>query len=428
MINSNIDWYLGTDGNTGGKYDLRTAVTRELARGLALDTTFTPFGQPGYPAGGWGTPASPYPWVLDRFVVNGAGQVLVDTFPNHSAALRDQVNGNDLFFNGPFARAANGGSRPKLFARHYLEWYYGDDNDYLDETAFAPGTPNALLTVRLNPGEVIHRPGPVILAMMRDVGWTVGARVRAVADFDGDRKSDLAIFRPSTGDWHYRLSSIGVGAQRTWGGAGDVPLDGDFNGDGGADVAVFRPSTGAWHIAGLPSVTWGGGSDIPVPADYNGDRVTDVAVFRPSNGTWYIRGIGNVVWGGGGDVPVPGDYTGDGVAEVAVFRPSTGAWYIPGLPATVWGGSGDIPVPADYDGDGALNVAVFRPATGTWYVPGAPAIVWGVGTDIPVPGDYDGNGVADIAVFRPSTGTWYARGVVAMVWGGNGDVPIARRP
>jgi hypothetical protein len=98
---------------------------------------------------------------MDRFFVNGAGQVLVDTFPNNSVALRDQFYQHNLFFNGPFARTANGGSPPKLFARPYPELFYVDDVDYLDETAFAPGTPDALLTVRLNPGEVIHRPGPV---------------------------------------------------------------------------------------------------------------------------------------------------------------------------------------------------------------------------------------------------------------------------
>ena len=28
--------------------------------------------------------------------------------------------------------------------------------------------------------------------------------------------------------------------------AGDLPIPGDFDGDGKSDVSVFRPSTGAW--------------------------------------------------------------------------------------------------------------------------------------------------------------------------------------
>jgi hypothetical protein len=38
----------------------------------------------------------------------------------------------------------------------------------------------------------------------------------------------------------------------------------DYNGDRKADIAVFRPSTGSWYTQGLPSVQWGTSGDIPV--------------------------------------------------------------------------------------------------------------------------------------------------------------------
>jgi hypothetical protein len=268
----------------------------------------------------------------------------------------------------------------------------------------------------------------------------------APGDFDGDGKSDITVFRRSTGTWWLRTASFS--ASFVWGGGADTPVPGDYDGDGIADIAVFRPSTGTWYIrysSGAPfaALVWGGVGDVVVPGDYDGDGITDIAVFRPSTGTWYIRyssgaPFAALVWGGVGDVVVPGDYDGDGISDIAIFRPSTGTWYIrasSGVPfgAPVLGGVGDVAVPGDYDGDGKTDIAVFRASTGTWYVRASSGVVfgapvWGGIGDIAVPGDYDGDGKTDVAVFRPSTGTWYIRyssgaPFAALVWGGSGDIP-----
>lgn len=40
----------------------------------------------------------------------------------------------------------------------------------------------------------------------------------------------------------------------------------DFDGDGATDIAVFRPSTGRWYINGTPGYTaWGNNGDSPTP-------------------------------------------------------------------------------------------------------------------------------------------------------------------
>ena len=113
----------------------------------------------------------------------------------------------------------------------------------------------------------------------------------------------------------------------------DVPVPGDYDGDGKADLAVFRPTTGQWLIlqstGGPRSSQFGDPQlDIPVPADYDGDGKTDLAVFRPVD-----RPVDHPASSGGarrhpvrrpgsGDMPVPGDYDGDGKADLAVFRPA----------------------------------------------------------------------------------------------------------
>ena len=307
-----------------------------------------------------------------------------------------------------------------------------------DTTQTATGVPGHRLD------DVVLTGGSLLSGYQCSVG--PGAISKARADFDGDGKTDVSVFRSSNGNWYLNRSQAGfTGA--AFGQAGDKLVPADYDGDGKTDLAVARNVSGTLYFyilnsinSNFSAVQWGSSSDIPQVADYNNDGKADVAVFRPSNGTWYISNSGGgstaMAFGQNGDVPVANDFDGDGRADMAVIRGNV--WYINkstgGVQTTTFGLSTDVPVPADYDGDGKVDVAVYRASNGTWYTSTNPAnnygaIVFGSSTDVPVPGDYDGDGKYDVAVYR--NGSWFIRsatgGVTSVMFGASSDLPLPKQ-
>lgn len=264
-------------------------------------------------------------------------------------------------------------------------------------------------------------------------------------DFDGDNTSDYAIARTSGGVgsqsfWWIRNSNggsvftlshgFGVGIA-----GGDIATPADFDGDGKTDIAVWKP--GAALTAGFlifESTTntsrfeqFGQTGDDPtIVRDYDGDNKADAAVYRPgATGTFFYRGTlsnpgGNVTfipWGSTGDRALPGDFDGDGKADFSIIRNNGGLaehWqrFATGTTRTFqYGLNTDKFVTGDYDLDNRSDVVAVRAAGAlfNWYLLkssdstlvfeeyGNPA------TDFPITGDYDGDGRTDFAVWRSGT-------------------------
>jgi hypothetical protein len=101
----------------------------------------------------------------------------------------------------------------------------------------------------------------------RAITWGTGTDIPVAADYDGDGKTDAAVYRPSTGVWHIRYSGTGTAISTPFGTAEDKPVAADYDGDGKDDIAVYRPSNGTWYLlrstAGFTAQQFGNSTDVP---------------------------------------------------------------------------------------------------------------------------------------------------------------------
>jgi subtilisin-like proprotein convertase family protein len=315
----------------------------------------------------------------------------------------------------------------------------------LDATfvSLMPAQANGTWTLRFRDG-LVGATGSVSAATL-EIALAAGP-----FDFDGDGISDPAVVRDTSGvaTWYVRRSSDEGLLALTWGFTSDVRVPADYDGDGRVDISVWRSDASAIFYTmqssdgTVQATQWGTTNDTTrgVGGDYDGDGKDDLVVVRTTTGIWYVRRSSDGAmlaqpfpYG----AVAPGDYDGDGRADFA--NRSSGIFHLlqstAGYTAIPWGLGTDAAVRGDYDGDGKDDVAVVRNENGTrvWYIRQSGdgsllAAVWGLApTDGMAPADYDGDGRADIAVVRNEGPlVWYIRrsadgGLTVIPWGLGGD-------
>ena len=203
VLNSSVNWYLGTDGNTPtNKYDLVTVVIHELCHGLGFFDSMDAQNSVGtYGLG-------PLPIIYDTFVENLTEKRLTDTvaFQQNTTALYLELVGGQLYFSGPVTKRYLSGSRARLYAPS--TWDPGSSVSHLDELRTLPE--NSLMTPYIDLGEAIHNPGKLTMSILGDLGW-INTRITPgqLKDTE-DNISEVQVTASIKSDTLYNKNKVGL--------------------------------------------------------------------------------------------------------------------------------------------------------------------------------------------------------------------------
>jgi hypothetical protein len=170
-------FYYGTDTGAGSDVDFYTVALHELTHGLGFLDTINPDG----------SLFNAHPSIYDTKLATGATAESAFLLELSQASRPAVLTGGNLFFSGPNTREANGGLNARLYAPPSFE--ANSSVSHLDETTFSPppdgSAPDADEEL-LTPASTVdtHIIGPVLQAMLRDLGWGVRVELPRVSISD----------------------------------------------------------------------------------------------------------------------------------------------------------------------------------------------------------------------------------------------------
>ncbi|MCX6301623.1 MAG: T9SS type A sorting domain-containing protein [Bacteroidia bacterium] len=202
-INTDVNWYTGTDGNTPiSQYDLVTVVLHELLHGLGLFDSMSGDAS----TGSWGF--SNIPVIYDSFIENQAGNKLIDTliFINPSVELKNELTGGHLYLNGPLLKDLTSGQRARIYAPSTYD--PGSSISHLDEDTTPDSS--ALMTPFIDKGEAIHNPGKLIMSILGDLGWVNTRFIHEKPADTEEHLSQIAITAAIVSDTTFERNKVGL--------------------------------------------------------------------------------------------------------------------------------------------------------------------------------------------------------------------------
>lgn len=268
-------------------------------------------------------------------------------------------------------------------------------------------------------------------------------------DFDGDNIADIAFYDPAKKSWNIIYGKDGHEdeidltsniLQHYKGSDIFIPMPADFDGDSKTDIALFNRTNSVWHVLNsstsevITQIWCGDWTEIPLPADLDGDSKSDFTCFNGNDGRWpallsTTKGYHSNAFGTSPvNITFYSDLDGDKKSDYIIYKPLDGLYeirlasclggerggYCKGSDTIIVhaGSSNSRVVPADYDGDRKVDLATWTPESSVWEITYAKnflsgedtgaqkTIVFGKPGDIPMPGDYNGDGKEEIAIYH----------------------------
>lgn len=146
--------------------DFYQTCLHELGHGLGFFSTLNQDGS-------YLQTSFPYPGIYDVYLATGpnADSPLMTSLSQSARATA--LVSNQLYFLGPNARAAAGGTNARIYAP--TTYVPGSTRSHLDEVTYAGTIQHANLNELMTPilgSGVMHFPGPIVSGVFEDIGWT----------------------------------------------------------------------------------------------------------------------------------------------------------------------------------------------------------------------------------------------------------------